>query len=286
MTKQTTHELNYEEMEQALASIDIPPCPGTVTAVMTEAQKDAPDINVLTRIISGDVGMSAFALKLANSTLFRRGAATNNVAQAIARLGTRNLICIVVAVALRNSMADALPAEFLERFWNRSNGTALASGMVARKLRGIPADLAYTYGLFHDAAIPVMMRRFPNYAGIFDAVLTEGRTLPEIENTRYHCTHAVVGALLARNWGLPRNLADAIRYHHDTDVYEMGPGLLSAESLGLIAATHVAEHLMAELHREPDTEVGGLYAQAVAYLGLDDDELKDLQEDLAEAMNG
>jgi HD-like signal output (HDOD) protein len=286
MSSTSSHELNFQEMDAALASIDIPPCPATVTAVMAEAQKDAPDVNVLTRIVSGDVGMSAFALKLANSALFRRGGVTDNVSQAIARLGTRNLLCIVVAVALRNSMADALPADFLDRFWKHSNGTALAGGMVARKLRGIPADLAYTFGLFHDAAIPVMMRRFADYASALEEASAGEKTLPEIEDARYHCTHAIVGAMLARNWGLPKGLADAIRYHHSAAIYAEDSDLLSAESRGLIAVNHVGTYLMVKLSGETDHDVEALFPLAVAYLGLDEDELHDLSEDLAEALNG
>ncbi|TCJ17156.1 HDOD domain-containing protein [Parasulfuritortus cantonensis] len=286
MERSTPHELSYAEMDEALAGIDIPPCPNTVTAVMAEAQKDSPDITVLTRIIAGDVGMSAYALKMANSVLFRRGAVTDHVGQAIARLGTRNVVCIVVAVALRNSLADALPAEFLDHFWNRSNAAALASGMVARKLRGIPADLAYTYGLFHDAAVPVMMRRFPDYGEVFDLALTQEQPLVAIEDARYRCSHAVVGALLARNWGLPATLAAAIRHHHDVGAYEMPRGSLAAESLALIAVTQVAERLISDGLGEPDHEVGALYDKAVAYLGLHEDELRDLAEDLVEALSG
>jgi HD-like signal output (HDOD) protein len=286
MSATCPYELDFDEMDAALQGIDIPPCPGTVTAVMTEAQKDAPDINVLTHIISGDVGMSAFTLKLANSTLFRRGSSTENVAQAVARLGTRNILCIVVAVALRNSMAGSLPADFLDRFWSSSNNTALASGIVARKLRGIPTDLAFTYGLFHDAAIPVLMRRFPDYAGIGKQVKAEGKTLPEVEDARYQCTHPIVGAMLARSWGLPKSLASAICFHHDSDIYELGPDVISAESLGLISATHVAEYLLVSINGETDAELDRLFARAVAYLGLDEDELRDLAEDISEAING
>lgn len=285
MASSKPHELNETELERILAGIDIPPCPGTVTAVMTEAQKESPDINVLTRIIAGDVGMSAFALKLANSTLFRRGAATDNVAQAVARLGTRNLLCIVISVALRDSMAGNLPAEFLDRFWSRSNGTALAAGMVARKLRGIPADQAYTYGLFHDAAIPVLMRRFADYGDALEEARAGDRPLTEIEDARYQCTHAVVGALLARNWGLPRVLSDAIRFHHSADIYASGGHGLTPLTLSLIATVHVAEKLMTDLNGEKQEEISDLYAGAVAYLGLDDDDLRDLAEDLTEALH-
>jgi HD-like signal output (HDOD) protein len=278
------HELTFEEMQQSLDKIEIPPCPGIVTQVMTEAQKDAPDINKLTKLISGDVGMSAFAIKLSNSALFRRGAMTDNVAQAIARLGTRNIVCIVVATALRNSLSDGLPEEFLESFWSRAGNAAMATGMVARKLRGIPADLAYTFGLFHDAAIPVMMRRFPDYQEMMDEAHEAHILLPVAEDARYHCTHAVVGALLARNWGLQDMLVAAIRFHHDPDVYSLEDRFLPEPARGLIACTHVAEHVLSELNMEQDMEVGELYEQALAFLGLHHEDIQDMMEDLSEAI--
>jgi HD-like signal output (HDOD) protein len=117
------YNLSHDELQQTLASIEIPACPAVVTQVMAEAQKDAPDLNVLTRIIVADVGMSAFAIKLANSTLFRRGQATSSVSQALSRLGTRNIVCIVVAVALRNTMSGDIPADVLDRFWNQASAS-------------------------------------------------------------------------------------------------------------------------------------------------------------------
>jgi len=279
-----THELTFEEMQQSLDNIEIPPCPSIVTEVMTEAQKDAPDINRLTKLIASDVGMSAFALKLANSSLFRRGALTDNVAQAIARLGTRNIVCIVVATALRNSLAGGLPEEFLETFWRRAGNAALASGMVARKLRGIPPDMAYTFGLFHDAAIPVMMRRFSDYQDLMDEIRVSHVQLHEAENTRYHCTHAIVGALLARNWGLQDNLVAGIRYHHDPDVYTLEARFLPEPARSLIACTHIAEHVLAELNMEQELEVGEQYETALAFLGLHNDDIQDMMEDLSEAI--
>jgi hypothetical protein len=68
-------ELSHEELQQTLDSIEIPACPAVVMQVMAEAQKDAPDLNALTKIIVSDVGMSAFAI--------RRGDATSSVPLAL-----------------------------------------------------------------------------------------------------------------------------------------------------------------------------------------------------------
>ncbi len=278
----TETELSLDELQQTLNSIEIPACPAVVMQVMTEAQKDSPDLNVLTRIIVGDVGMSAFAIKLANSSLFGRGGATNSVPKALSRLGTRNIVCIVVAVALRNTMSSDIPADVLDRFWNRASAVAQAASQVARRVRGIPADLAYTFGLFHNAAMPVMMRRFKDYGRMLEDVEKNGLRLVAEEDARYRCSHAVVGALLARNWGLSSLLASAIRFHHDPEVYVPGKPILEEQALGLIAVTHVAEHLILKMAGEADIEVGEMYPQALAYLGLSDDDIHDLLDHLSE----
>jgi len=275
-------ELSHDELQQTLDSIEIPACPAVVMQVMAEAQKDAPDLNALTKIIVSDVGMSAFAIKLANSSLFRRGDTTSSVPLALSRLGTRNIVCIVVAVALRNAVSGDIPADVLDRFWNRAGLVAQTASQVARKVRGIAPDMAYTYGLFHNAAMPVMMRRFKDYGRMLDEVEQNGLSLVSEEDARYRCSHAVVGAMLARNWGLSSLIASAIRFHHDPDVYDPGKPFLEDQALSLIAVTHVAERLVLELSKEVDIEVGELYSQAVTYLGLSDDEIHDLQ-DLLEA---
>ncbi len=272
------HVLSNDELQQTLASIEIPACPGVVMQVMAEAQKDEPDLNVLTKIIASDVGMSAFSIKLANSSLFRRGNATNSVPQALSRLGTRNIVCIVVAVALRNTLSGDIPADVLDRFWNRAAAVAQAAGLVSRKVRGIAPDMAYTYALFHNAAIPVMMRRFKDYERMLKEVEVSGLSLVVEEDARYRCSHAVVGAMLARNWGLSSLIASAIRFHHDPEVYDPGKPFLEDQAMSLIALTHVAERLLMELNGEVDIEVGGLFPQAVAYLGLSDDDIHDLQD--------
>ncbi len=276
------HELSHDQLEAVMATIEIPSCPAVVTQVMGEAQKDAPDMNVLARVIAGDVGMSAFAIKLANSPLFRRGEAAKSVSQAVARLGTRNIVCIVVAVALRNALNGDLRADLLERFWNQAGITAMAAGLTARKLRGIQPDSAYTYALFHDAAMPVMMRRFQDYVDLLDQTEREGLELVAEEERRYRCSHAVVGGLLARNWGLPAAIAGAIRHHHEPELYDGERLFLDDASLALVAVTHVAEHLLAELRKQEDSEVRELFEPAVAYLGLSEDDLHDLHEAIAD----
>ncbi len=279
-------ELNHEDMERTLASIDIPPCPAILAQVLSEAQKDTPDINVLATILASDVGMSAYAIKLANSALFRGSGKVTTVPKAVARLGTRNIICTVVAVSLRNNVIPGVAQEVLERFWDRAGQIALAASLTARFLRGIPPDDAYTYALFHDAGIPVMMHRFPGYTTTLREAETSGKSLILLEDERYHCHHAVVGSLMAKNWGLTRLLADGIRHHHDPTLYEHSKPLLTDGTLGLIASTHIAEQLVNTMNAESDPEGTNLFQQATIYLGLSEEDIQELTELCTEALSG
>ena len=271
--------LSHDQLQQAISAIDIPVCPAVVMQAMAEAQKDEPDLSRLAKLMATDAGMSAAALKLANSALYRRsGNPISSVRQAVERLGTKIVVCVVVATALRSSV-HGLPAAWLDKFWRRNMQLAMVSAMVARRQFGIAPDAAYTYALFHDAAIPMLMKRFKNYALVIEAARAKGQTLVDAEAEHFPCTHPVVGLLLVRNWQLPAVLGQAIRFHHEPDVYELSDPTLPGGALALIAVTHIAEHLSIEAQGDRDIEVGPeLFRKALAYLGIPDCEVDDLRQ--------
>jgi HD-like signal output (HDOD) protein len=279
MSNQSHAELSHEDLQKVMSTIDIPVCPAYVTEAMAEAQKDEPDIKRLATAIANDAGMSASALKLANSPLFGSRQPVAGVRQAVERLGTKNVVCVVVASALRSSMANGLPAEWLESFWQRISFLALVCSTVARRQYGISPDAAYTFALFHDAAIPLMMKRFTTYGAMLDKCRAEGRLLVEAEAELFPCTHPIVGSLLVRNWGLPPMLGKAIRFHHEHDVYDLPDATLPGGALSLIAVTHVAEHLCSAAMGEADLEVGvDLFERALGHLGIGECELEELRQ--------
>ena len=282
---ENNHEISPEDLAKVMSTIDIPACPSVVIDAMREAQCDEPDLNRLAGIISTDAGMSAAALKLANSPLYGASSRLTSVRKAVERLGTKNVVCVVVAVALRASMSG-LPAAWLENFWKRTTLLAIISSLVARRLYGISPDAAYTYSLFHDAAIPLMMRRFPNYGEVLEKCRNEGLMLVQAEGDMFPCTHPIIGSLLVRNWGLPPILGQAIRFHHEDDAYDLPDRTLPGGAVSLIAVTQVSEHLLSEILDDCDLEVGAqLFAKALDYLGVSESDLDDLRSRVAEAVS-
>lgn len=279
-----TGELTHDQLQKVISTIDIPVCPAIVAKAMAEAQKDEPDLRMLADLITADPGMSAAALKLANSVLYRSSSPISSVRTAVERLGTKIVVCVVVGVALRSSV-DGLPAAWLDQFWRRATQAAVVSSLVARRQFGISPDAAYTYALFHDAAIPMMMKRFKEYEQVMATAKTDGKMLVDAENTYFPCTHPVVASLMVKNWGLPAILGQAIRFHHEPDIYELPDQTLPGSALSLIAVTQIAEHLTAEVLGERDFEVGtDLFEKALAFIGISENELDEFRQRVALAL--
>jgi HD-like signal output (HDOD) protein len=284
VTDEKNHDITHEDLQKVMATVDIPACPAAVTAAMQEAQRDEPDLQQLAELIIGDPGMSAAAIKLANSPIYGASNKISSVRQAVGRLGTKNVVCVIIATALRAS-SSGLPAAWIESFWRQITLVAVASSLIARRQYGISPDAAYTYALFHDAAIPLMMRRFPEYAGQHAACLAEGRMLIEAEAGLFPCTHPIVGSLLVRNWGLPPLLGQAIRFHHDEEAYDLPERSLPGTALSLIAVTQVAEHLLCDIVEQHDVEIGHyLFGRALNHLGISEGDLDELRALIASAV--
>jgi HD-like signal output (HDOD) protein len=275
MTNQ--RNLSDADIQKVVSTIDIPACPQIVAKTMAEAQKDEPDIELLSRLITNDAGMSAAALKLANSATFSRGNPLTSIRSAVDRLGMKNIVCVVVASALRNAFSG-LPAEWLDTFWRDTMDGAAISAAVARMQYGVSPDTAFTYALFHDAAIPLMAKRFPDYLDLIRKSVENGQMLIEAETGRFPCTHPIVASLLIKSWGLPSILGLAIRFHHDPEAYDLPDTTLPGAALSFIAVTHIAEHLRYEIKGQVDFDVGThLFERAVSHLGISSDDMDDLR---------
>jgi HD-like signal output (HDOD) protein len=205
------------------------------------------------------------------------------VRKAVERLGITNVVCVVVASALRASITG-LPAAWIDHFWKRTTMLALVASLIARRHYGISPDAAYTYALFHDAGVPLMMRRFPNYAALLETCQTEGKLLGEMEEEYFPCTHPIISSLLVRNWGLPPILGQAIRFHHDNEAYDLPDRTLPGGALSLIAVTQVAERMLSE-QLGTDIEVGEyLFERALGFLGISNDDLDELRSRITAAI--
>lgn len=232
-----------EMLSRSIIDIGIPPCPAILDRFMAETRKDEPDLKRLANIISTDVSLSASLIKTANSPYFGMRQRVRSANEALTVLGLNAASRAIAGIILRNSFPHV---PNLERFWDASARIARVSGWLAMEfeIKLQPED-AYTYGLFRDCGIPVLLGHFPVYTSILAAANQDAvRSFTAIEEEALPSNHAIVGCLLAQSWWLPEEICLAIRNHHDLDALTSETSTLPAMSRRLVATAQLSEHII------------------------------------------
>lgn len=231
-------------LESSLKDIGIPPRPAILERISSEMLKDEPDFKRLANIIGADVSLAAGLIKTANSPFFGTRGRVRSVNEALVMLGLDVASRAIAGIILRKVFPASL---HLERFWDASARIARLSGWLAKQVgrNKLRQDDAYTFGLFRDCGIPVLLMRFPGYGRVLAAANAEERQgFTAIEDAQLPTNHAMVGCLLAQSWWLPEETCLAIRHHHDVAVIETPSITPPLTSRYRIAMAQLAEHLV------------------------------------------
>ena len=156
-----TNSLSESEIEKTLKGIVIPPRPQVLVKLGAEMKRDDPDPRVVVSLLSADVGLAAAMLKTINSPFFGRSSKISSVASAVGLMGMKMTNQLITGLVLKNAVAGEVRS--LERFWDSAEKVAGIASFIAMKLPGVSRDDAYSFGLFRDIGIPILMGKFPDY---------------------------------------------------------------------------------------------------------------------------
>lgn len=272
-----------DPVDALIRSIRIPPRPTLLADMQRELACADPSPEAIGRIVARDVGLAGALLKLANSSFYGGKRQAKSVQQAILFLGMNQVAALMTGLLAR----QALPAEgpALANFWDMSTRRAQALVFLARRLRVGDPDVAHTFGLFCDTGVPLLMQRFDDYADTFAlAGATPERAFTAIEEERHSTSHAALGCLLARNWGLSSHVGWAILHHHDYAVLD--DAATDDAVRALVALSLLAERaIQADQGQAASLEWAKGGARACAYFGLSDEESDELLDELHEALH-
>jgi len=196
---------------------NIPPRPALLMGLQDEIRRDNPNIKHYADLIQRDVAMMGTLLQIANSAYFNPGRRVSTIVDAVILLGLNQCNAIISGLILRKSLNFG--NKMMARFWDGSEKRAIGVSMLAKRTRILSPDMAYSFGLFCDAGIPLLKNAFPTYLEtLMKANLTAANDFLQVENDRHGINHAVVGALLAEHWSLEPEVSAAIRVHHSHQV--------------------------------------------------------------------
>lgn len=249
-----------QELEQArrsgpLRDIIIPPCPELLVALKAATATAEPDVGEIDRIAGADVAMSAALIRQANSPFYGLAQPVHAVGQALTVIGLKPAVELLTGFLIRRALPTHSPV--LAHFWENSTRRALACEHIGTRLYSLPEGLGHSFGLFCHVGIPVMMQGVRGYAStLTEALARKDRTFTQTENANHRTDHAVVGAIVAKTWHLPRDVAVAIRLHHDFSCLpdaSFPDTVRQLVALGLIADHLVGRHEGVAASREWQT---------------------------------
>lgn len=261
--------IDAPEVRVLIKDLGVPARPSALVDVQTELRRDEPRMHVLAQIVASDVAMSGALLKVANSPWMGLSRRAETIQQAFMLLGAARCEQLLTEIALRNALPAEGPA--LCRFWDVSSKRSQAMWALAPRV-GLPPALAQTVGLFADVGIPLLVKRFtqPSYLDTLAEANRSEHCFTAIEQQRHQTDHAIVGALLARSWGISQTATLAIRLHHDYELLSQSQPEVVAD---LVALCLVVEHIIQRfqgLNQHNEWNKGGEAAMKVLSLSQGD----------------
>jgi HD-like signal output (HDOD) protein len=269
-------------VELSIKKIGIPPCPAILSRVIDETNKEDPDYQHLASIINSDVALSAGLIKVANSVYFGARQRARSVREALTIIGLKAASRAIAGIALRQAFPRSPD---MERFWDGSARIARLSGWLAQqlKLSGLTREDAYTFGLFRDCGIPILLNHSPNYGAILVKANNETQQrFTSVEDAAIQINHAEIGGKLAQDWRLPAELHLAIRQHHELKILDVAETRLPHILLSsrLIAVAQLSEHILQrQLKISLTQEWSKLGVACLQLLNISDEQLDQIYHD-------
>ena len=267
-----SQELDQARQSGPLRDIIVPPCPELLVALKAATATADPDMAAIDRIAGADVAMSAALIRQANSPLYALEHPVHAVGQALTVIGLKPAVELLIGFLIRRALPTHSPV--LAHFWENSARRALACEHIGTRLYSLEPGLAHSFGLFCHVGIPVMMQGVRGYAStLTEALARKDRTFTQTENANHRTDHAVVGAIVAKTWHLPRDVAVAIRLHHDFTC--LADATFTDTVRSLVALGLIADQLVNRHEGVAESREWGLHSQAcMDHLEVTDDEIE------------
>jgi HD-like signal output (HDOD) protein len=272
--------MDSPEIHALIKDLKIPPRPSSLVDMQEELKREDPRMHLLVQIVSSDVALAASMMKVANSPWAGLSRPAETIQQAFMLLGLVRSESVLTEIALRKVLPTDGPA--LYRFWDTSSRRSHAMAALGPRV-GLSASMAQTFGLFADVGIPLMAQQFcaPPYIETLNAAQRTEGAFTDVEHDRHQTNHALVGAVLARSWGVSQTVALAVRLHHDYAVF--GAANAPQEVQRLIALCLIVEYVILRyqgLQASAEWAKGG--EQAQAWLGLSGEQIEDWCDEMHE----
>jgi putative nucleotidyltransferase with HDIG domain len=267
--------MDIQNLRIQIERIDtLPTIPKVLRKLLKIIENPRASMTEISEFVSSDPVLTSRVLKVVNSPVYGFPGRISSVSQALILLGLNVVRGMLLGVSVFEVMEKAMNG-----LWRHSLGCAVAARVIAKK-KGIkePEEVSIA-ALLHDIGKVALSLKFPeDYKIIIDNTDKQSLFIFESEKNFFSVNHSDAGSWIAQRWNFPRNLIEAIEYHHKPHLSKTVP--LNA------AIVHFSDVLVRGLGFgfAGDHFVPPVNPASFQLIGLSDGDLKDVITELEDLL--
>lgn len=273
------HRISLEEITSLVE--EVPAFPQTIMNIIQLTEEATCSAKEIEAEIMKDQGLTVKVLKMANSAFYSGRRKIETVADATVLLGFKAIQSMVLATVVGSYLEKELKGYALEEeaLWRQSQLSAITTRLIAKKIKYVKPDQAYTAGLLKDIGKVILdIYVEKDILEILRKVEEKQESFVEAEQEVLGFHHGDIGARIAAKWNLSQDLIEVIRLHHHPED--------AVVNKKLVMITHVADSMLMMMGQE--IGVDGLSYQfspvAMETLGIDEAFMMEIMSDVADKL--
>jgi HD-like signal output (HDOD) protein len=264
----------------------IPPKPDVLIEIQTLVKSDDLELDTLSKLIKKDVSLFSVLMSAVNSPWLGLKTKVENVETAVSLLGQEKVVNLLQAVIVRSCFKGS-PLQ--QKFWDTATEVASISDNLAKQYGLLNSEHAYTTGMLHNTGLAIMHSNFDDFSRFMETASHHAiDRLCVMEKQQFNTDHFLQGALLAKSWYMPSQVAQAIRYQPITQSILTGKKDIGPEPTALLAILTLAKNISNDYRnywdiQEDEFQLNSMNA-ALDYLDIHKNEFDEYKEDMVEGL--
>lgn len=262
----------------------IPPRPDVLIEVQKLIKSDDLELSTLSKLIKQDVSLFSVLMSAVNSPWLGLPQKVENIETAVSLMGQLKVVNLLQAVLVRACFKES-PLQ--QSFWDSSTEVASISDNLAKQYGILNAEHAYTTGMLHNTGLAIMHSNFDKFTNFMETASHHSiDRLCVMERQAFNTDHFLQGALLAKSWYMPSQVAQAIRYQPIAQSILTGKKEIGDKPTALLAILTLAKNISNDYRnywniQEDDFQLKSMNA-ALDYLDIHKNEFNEYKEDMVE----
>ncbi len=201
-------------LETVLSYPKLPTLPAVAVKLLELTSDPDVELSKIANLVQYDQALSAKILRTVNSSYYSLKQPCPNIKRALAYLGLNTVKSLVLGFSLVGITRKNEGFDLMD-YWRRCVYSAAAARRIAMATGTCDPDEAFIAALMQDIGMLAMHAVMGDeYSQLLEETQGNHMMVPHCETETLGFNHTEVGAELAQQWNLPKQLVDPIRQHH------------------------------------------------------------------------